>query len=77
MGYAKHMPAVAHPHIAIDPNICGGNPRIEGTRITVRTIVIYALHHGRLWKNCSRTILTSVSHRFMMRRPITTTIVKQ
>lgn len=47
MGYTQNMPAVVHPHIAIDPNICGGSPRIEGTRITVRTIVIYALHHGQ------------------------------
>jgi len=41
------MPTVVHPHIAIDPHICGGSPRIDGTRITVRTIVIYALHHGQ------------------------------
>ena len=41
------MPAVVHPHITVDPHICGGSPRIEGTRITVRTIVIYALHHGQ------------------------------
>ena len=40
------MTTVVHPHIAIDPNICGGSPRIEGSRITVRTIVIYALLHG-------------------------------
>lgn len=47
MGYIKAMPVIAHPHIAIDPNICGGSPRIEGTRITVRTIAIYALHYGQ------------------------------
>jgi len=41
------MPAVVHPHITSDPSICGGSPRIEGTRITVRTIVIYVLHHGQ------------------------------
>jgi uncharacterized protein (DUF433 family) len=40
------MPTVAHPHIVTDPSICGGSPRIEGTRITVRTLVMYALHHG-------------------------------
>ena len=47
MGYIESMPAVVHPHITIDQKICGGSPRIEGTRITVRTIVIYALHHGQ------------------------------
>lgn len=41
------MSTVVHPHIAIDPKICGGSPRIEGTRITVRTIVIYILLHGQ------------------------------
>ncbi len=40
------MPKVLHPHIVTDPAICGGSPRIESTRITVRTIVVYALYHG-------------------------------
>ncbi|MBI3726337.1 DUF433 domain-containing protein [bacterium] len=40
------MPKVLHPHITSDPAICGGSPCIEGTRISVRTIVVYALHHG-------------------------------
>ena len=40
------MPRVLHPHIVSDLDICGGSPRLEGTRIPVRTIVIYALHHG-------------------------------
>ena len=40
------MPKVLHPHITSDPKICGGSPRIDGTRITVRTIATYAFHHG-------------------------------
>jgi len=47
MEYTEGMPTVVHPHITSDPNICGGSPCIEGTRITVRTIVIYTLHHGQ------------------------------
>lgn len=41
------MSAVVHPHIAISQKVCGGSPRIKGTRITVRTIVIYTLFHGQ------------------------------
>ena len=74
MEYTEGMPTVVHPHITSDPNICGGSPCIEGTRITVRTIAIYALHHGQTPEELL-TILTSVSHRFMMHCPITTTIV--
>lgn len=40
------MPNVLHPHITSNPHICGGSPCLEGTRISVRTIVVYALHHG-------------------------------
>jgi len=40
------MPKVLHPHIASDPDTCGGSPRVAGTRIPVRTIVVYVLHHG-------------------------------
>lgn len=40
------MPKVLHPHIVSDPHTCGGSPRIEGTRITVRAIVICVLHQG-------------------------------
>ena len=40
------MPKVLHPHITSDPRICGGSPCLEGTRISVRTIVVYVLHHG-------------------------------
>lgn len=40
------MPKVLHPHIVSDPHICGGSPRLAGTRIPVRTIVVYVLHHG-------------------------------
>ena len=41
------MPTVVHPHIVTDSKICGGSPRIDGTQITVRTIVISTLHHGQ------------------------------
>ncbi len=41
------MPTVVHPHITTDSRVCGGSPRIDGTRITVRTIVISILHHGQ------------------------------
>ena len=41
------MPTMTHPHIVSDPQICGGSPRINGTRITVRTVVIAALLHGQ------------------------------
>ena len=37
---------VAHPHITINPQVCGGSPIIEGTRFPVRSIVSYILHHG-------------------------------
>lgn len=40
------MAKTAHPHISADPETCGGSPRIEGTRITVRTIVIATFLHG-------------------------------
>lgn len=40
------MPKVLHPHITSDPAICGGSPIIAGTRFTVRSVVVYILHHG-------------------------------
>ena len=40
------MPRVLHPHIVSDSHLCGGSPRIEGSRIPVRTIAVYVLHHG-------------------------------
>jgi len=40
------MPKVLHPHITSAPTICGGSPCLAGTRITVRTIVVYALRYG-------------------------------
>ncbi|MGH7230306.1 MAG: DUF433 domain-containing protein, partial [Nitrospiraceae bacterium] len=38
---------VTHPHIVIDPAVCGGSPRIVNTRITVRAVAITVLHHGQ------------------------------
>ncbi|MFY4730393.1 DUF433 domain-containing protein [Nitrospira sp. BLG_2] len=40
------MPKVAHPHIASDPAICGGDAVINGTRFPVRSVAIYILQHG-------------------------------
>jgi uncharacterized protein (DUF433 family) len=40
------MPRVLHPHIVSDPDTCEGSPRVVGTRIPVRTIMVYVLHHG-------------------------------
>ncbi len=30
-----------HPHIVMTPRICGGRPRIDGTRISVESIARY------------------------------------
>jgi uncharacterized protein (DUF433 family) len=32
------MKAKTYPHIAVDPAVCGGAPRVAGTRITVAHI---------------------------------------
>jgi len=45
-GKVEYMPKVLHPHIVSDPDTCGGSPRVVGTRIPVRTIIVYVLHHG-------------------------------
>ncbi len=40
------MPKVLHPHIVSDSAVCGGSPVVKGTRIAVRTVVVYVLHQG-------------------------------
>lgn len=40
------MPQIGHPHIASNPQICGGSPVITGTRFPVRSVVMYVLKHG-------------------------------
>ncbi len=40
------MPKVAYPHITSDPDVCGGNAVISGTRFPVRSVVAYVLQHG-------------------------------
>jgi len=45
-GKVEHMPKVLHPHIVCDSDTCGGGPGVVGTRIPVRTIIVYLLHHG-------------------------------
>jgi len=40
------VPKVMHPHITSDPDVCGGSPRVAGTRFSVRIIVGYVLHQG-------------------------------
>lgn len=42
------MPLVSIDHIAIDPDYCGGKPRIAGTRIPVATI-------AQLYRNFQHT----------------------
>jgi len=57
-GRLLFMPKVLHPHIVSDLAVCGGSPRIQGTRVTVRTIVVYVLHHGLTPED----LLSSYSH---------------
>lgn len=33
-----------HSHIARNPNVCGGQPVVKGTRVLVRTILGYLAH---------------------------------
>lgn len=40
------MPKVLHPHITSDPAVCGGSPRIAGSRFSVQIVVEYVLHQG-------------------------------
>ncbi|HET7059113.1 MAG TPA: DUF433 domain-containing protein [Nitrospiraceae bacterium] len=40
------MSTITHPHIVSDAEVCGGSPRLAGTRITVRAVVIATLLHG-------------------------------
>ena len=40
------MSTGTHPHITSDPEVCGGSPRLTGTRIAVRTVVTATLLHG-------------------------------
>jgi uncharacterized protein (DUF433 family) len=40
------MPRVLHPHITTDLDVCGGSPRISGTRFSVRLVVEYILRQG-------------------------------
>ncbi len=37
---------IVHPHIGSDPQVCGGNPVITGTRHPVRSVVQYVLQLG-------------------------------
>ena len=47
ISYTKTMPEVIHPYIVSDQEVCGGRPRINGTRITVRTVVTAVLRQGQ------------------------------
>lgn len=40
------MKAKRYPHIAVDPTVCGGAPRVAGTRITVALIAEAVEHLG-------------------------------
>lgn len=37
---------VSTEHIEITPGVCGGRPRIAGSRIRVQDIYAYHVHHG-------------------------------
>lgn len=40
------MEAVLSQHVEMTPGVCGGKPRIAGTRIRVMDIVMYVVHRG-------------------------------
>lgn len=40
------MSSAGSSHIEITPGVCGGKPRIAGTRIRVLDIVVFYEHHG-------------------------------
>ena len=37
---------VSTEHIEITPGVCGGKPRIAGSRVRVQDIYAYHVHHG-------------------------------
>jgi uncharacterized protein (DUF433 family) len=37
---------INHPHITVDPQVCGGSPIVGGTRFPVRSVVYYVLRLG-------------------------------
>ena len=39
-------PEIVRPHIARNPEVCGGSPVITGTRFPVRSVVHYVLQFG-------------------------------
>lgn len=40
-------PAVSQEHIEITPGVCGGKPRIAGTRIRVQDVYVWHELHGQ------------------------------
>ena len=40
------FPEKKHAYISSHPEVCGGEPVIEGTRMTVRAVSNYILHQG-------------------------------
>ncbi len=40
------MDAVMTQHIVMTPGVCGGKPRIDGTRIRVMDVVAWHVHRG-------------------------------
>jgi len=42
----KNISNIEYPHIEKVPGVCGGSPKIVGTRFTVRSVVIYILKLG-------------------------------
>ena len=45
-GKVDHMPNVLYPHIVSDPDTYGGSPRVVLETNSIRTIIVYVLHHG-------------------------------
>ena len=53
------MTVLAIAHIVSTPGVCGGSPRIEGTRIRVADVSIYAImHHWSVEKIADELELT-------------------
>lgn len=42
----KTLRKTDHPHIIRDPRICGGEPLVEGTRITVSCLVLWHMKYS-------------------------------
>jgi uncharacterized protein (DUF433 family) len=46
MSNMKTLRKTDHPHIVRDPHVCGGEPIVEGSRITVSCLVLWHLKYS-------------------------------